>query len=347
MVHPQPGLGKKAKSKMNSGDFLKKRAKTPLCEFFIAAGAVCALRTNSQEILAAARDSFIPIDGVGPDAEFTLRLWVDHSLTAGPPWPKPFYRGLDHLIFGGFDSESSVLVDLRRRSAIGRLSPALAADQSYWKGVIFPNLLTAFGGRIGLTEIHCACVVHNGDGLLLAGGSGSGKSTLTLALAECGFSVLSDDWTYFSVKRNQLKAWGLLTPVKLLPDAAVYFAALNGLEPIAFPNGEFAFKVDPEIQLGALRSRHCHPRWLVFLKRQITSSFCLSELQSTEAFERLKGDLALDTPDVMRRHLETIKKLSELKTWAIQYGGDPHATAGALRRFCEDSTQVNRSSNAM
>ena len=101
---------------------------------------------------------------------------VSHLIgRSGPPWPKPCYRGLGDLVFAGFNSENSLLLDLGKRRVFGRLSPAMGADQAYWRTLIFPNLLTLLGPTIGLTELHCACVAQNGGGILLWGAAGSGK----------------------------------------------------------------------------------------------------------------------------------------------------------------------------
>src|SRR6266571_9119005 len=171
------------------GDFLERRAQTPLHGFYLFAGASCDLATNSEPILEAARQTFVEVSPPPPSAvDFSLRFWVDPLERSGPPWPKPCYRGLDHLVFASFNSENSLLIDLGKRRVFGRLSPAMGADQGYWKTVIFPNLLTLLGNTTAPTELHCACVAQNGGGILLWGAAGSGKSTLTLALARHGFS---------------------------------------------------------------------------------------------------------------------------------------------------------------
>lgn len=91
-----------------------------------------------------------------------------------------------------------MLIDLKSRRAIGRFSPEMARDASYWKRIVFPIWMGIAGPSVGVAILHCACVVKEGQGILLAGNSGSGKSTLAVAMARAGFDFLSDDWTYFS-----------------------------------------------------------------------------------------------------------------------------------------------------
>ena len=86
------------------GDFLERRAQTPLHGFYWVAGASCHLATNSASILEAARQTFVEVSPPPFAVDFSLRFWVDPLGRSGPPWPKPCYRGLDHLVFAGFDS---------------------------------------------------------------------------------------------------------------------------------------------------------------------------------------------------------------------------------------------------
>src|SRR5258708_16929301 len=126
---------------MHSRDFLHKHAETQLCEHYMVAGAVCSFSTNCEYLLEAARDCFLPVELEAVTVDFSIRFWVDNSASAQPPWPKPYVRGLDHLVFAGFDVGSSMIADLRTRRVIGRFSPGMAADSGYWGAVIFPMLV--------------------------------------------------------------------------------------------------------------------------------------------------------------------------------------------------------------
>src|SRR6516162_6418737 len=183
---------------MSFWDLLREAPPTPLGERFSAAGVTLAIATNSECILEAARKTFEPPAEPSVAAQVIMRLWVDSAARASPPWPSPYFRGLDHLVFAAFDFENAFLVDLGRRRVIGTFSPAMAADLTYWNRVVFPALFGIVSPSVGITALHCACIARNGNALLLAGTSGSGKSTLSLALAQKGFNFLSDDWTYFS-----------------------------------------------------------------------------------------------------------------------------------------------------
>jgi len=318
---------------MGTPDFLRKRAQMPWTERYLMAGVLGAISTNSQEILAAAGASFCPADDFPSEPRMHMRLWVDPHGTTQPPWPKPVFRGLDHLIFAGLDAQNSILIDRQRRRAMGRLSPAMAADQSRWKTMIFPNLLSLMGPAIGVTGLHCACVVRGGRGILLTGRSGAGKSTLTLAMAQEGFNFLSDDWTYFSRYDGALCAWGLIPRLKLLPSAAAFFPELAHFKTSVSVNGEDAFEIDPYQNLGITRSRYCEPRELVFLERTSTPEFTLARMPPADAAAHLEENLLADTPEALQPQLEMVRHLAGRGCWQLRYGEAPDTVAKKLADF--------------
>src|SRR5271156_409219 len=106
---------------MGTGDFLRKEAQTPFREHYLMAGVAGVILTNSQDILAAARASFCLAEASHSNPQMQLRFWMDPQGSTRAPWPKPYFRGLDHLSFAGLDAQNSILVDLRSRRAVGRL----------------------------------------------------------------------------------------------------------------------------------------------------------------------------------------------------------------------------------
>jgi len=311
---------------MHSPDFLHKDAETNLCEHFLAAGTVCRIATNCESLLKAARESFMPLE-MPPDAlDFSLRFWVDDTTPSRSPWPNPYVRGLDHLVFAGFDAESSLLVNLHTRHVIGRFSAAMGADIPHWRTVVFPILLSILAGSIGLVELHASCVARDRLGLILAGPSRSGKSTLAMALTEAGFSFLSDDRTFCSLKQGKLLAWGLPRPLKLRPEAATWFEKFRDREPTDVQNRERVFHFDPERQ----RVLQCQPRLLIFLDRREDNGFEMTPMRYNEARVRIEQDLLAETPAAIRKQSESLDELLWLPCFALRYGGRPQMIAGKL-----------------
>ena len=315
---------------MSTRDFLHKNAETPLYERYIVVGATCSFATNSADLLAVARGTFLPADLAGAIDDFSIRFWIDDAQPARPPWPKPYVRGLDHLVFIGFGARSSMLVDLRARRVIGRFSSGMVADATYWKTVIFPMLLSIVAGSVGLVELHASCVARDQRGLVLIGPKGSGKSTLAMALTDAGFRFLADDRIFCSLDRDKLRAWAMPRPLKLRREAAAWFEEFRGREPRDVQNGELVFHCDPNQQSGALGARECEPRVLVFLDRQEVSGFAMLPMDRHEARSRIEIDLMAEAPAAVEAQAETIEKLLALPCWHLQYGGNPHKIAEQL-----------------
>jgi hypothetical protein len=320
---------------MHRQDFLHKDAETRLCEHYMAAGALCSLSTNSERLLEAARDTFLRVESSQAPVDFSLRFWIDGTGTPPHCWPKPYVRGLDHLVFAGFDAQSSVLADLRTRRVIGRFSAAMANDSQHWKTIIFPMLLSIMAGSVGIVELHASCVTKEEEearrkdggkdkaGLILSGPSRSGKSTLAKALTEVGFGFLSDDRTFCSLTQGKLQAWGLPRPLKLRRDAALWFEEFRDREPTDVQNGERVFHYEPQQKMVS----KCEPRLLVFLERQERPGFSMTLTNKSEARSRLEEDLLAETPETVRKQKDVLDKLLSLPCCLLQYGGRPQEIA--------------------
>jgi hypothetical protein len=313
-------------------------ATLPLESHFKVAGTTWLIRTNSPGILRCAEQTFEGVHGKGLVPDLSLHLTVNFDLADKRPWPKPHFRGLNHLIYASYSSGNTMLIDLLHRSVIGSISPDMAQDTEYWKYVLFPVLLGSCSAAIGITPLHCACLVRNRVGLLLGGDSGAGKSTLALSLALKGFAFLSDDWTYFKRSSSGVTAWGLPTVVKLLPDAVKYFPELMSVEPHTSLNGELAFEVDPVSRFGVKQSRDCEVGRVVFLERTAESGEAVfTRISSDEAFSRFVIDLEtlpLCISSMRTCQLETVKNIVSRECWVLRHRASPDSVARKIEQFC-------------
>lgn len=327
------------------GDFLRKNARTAYAGMYLAAGVLCQLSTNSPAIVEAAQQSFFPTDDSPASADFSINLWVDEQSQGIGRWPKPYVRGLDHLVYLGFDAGSSIAINLRSRHIIGRVSPEFAADGGYWNRVVFPMLLSVISGSAGVAELHCACVTHGEDGMLLSGPSRSGKSTLAVALGSLGLRFLSDDRTFCSLREGELSAWGLLADLKLRAEAHEWFPQSKG-HCCSAASGEPEVRLPPE-NLSLRRSRRCKPRCLVFLDRRDMECFCLSSVSEKEAAERLEADLMAELPETTAHQSAVISCLVNISSAVLRYGGSPWTVAPKLAAYFEGVCKAPIKSGAL
>ena len=244
-----------------------------------------------DELTVCSRGSateLLPLDSNTAKPEISLRLWVDSGDSTGPPWRKPYLRGLGDMVFAGFDARSSLLADLAARNVIGRFSAAMARDTKYWRSTIFPMLLSIIAGSVGIVELHASCVATEEQGLIFIGPSRSGKSTIAMALVNAGFRLLSDDRVFCSLHDGKPLAYGLPRPLKLRRDAGAWFEEWKDREPTDVQNGENVFFWNSDRAEGQGAPGPCIPQALIFLEREDNAGFRLA--RSTEA----KFDLVLN-----------------------------------------------------
>jgi hypothetical protein len=159
------------------------------------------------------------------------------------------------------------------------------------------------------------------------------------------FAYLSDDWTYFSLSDSKIHAWGLPTPVKLLPGAIEYFPQLAKTSPAPSLNGELAYEVDPIALFGVDRCLHCEPEWLVFIERIEGAGAVFRLISSEEAFSRFAEELERLPPcisDLRDLQLQTIHRLVDRECWVLQHGLTPALVAQELAEFCDAQRPMER-----
>jgi hypothetical protein len=322
-------------------DFLHIFAETPLTAHYLAAGAVCALSTNSPFLVEALRESFLPLTTHPAKPDISLRLWVDGADSPGPPWPKPYLRGLDNLVFAGFDAKSSLLADLATRTVVGRFSAGMASDTNYWRTTILPMLLSIISGSVGIVELHASCVATDEQGLIFVGPSRSGKSTIAMALVKAGFRLLSDDRVFCSLQNGEPLAYGLPRPLKLRRDAGTWFDEWKDREPTDVQNGENVFFWTSDHDAGKSGLAPCEPRALIFLEREEDATFRLTPMDRNEVQSRIESELLVESREAVQKQEETLGRLLELPCCRLTYGVSPEVVAGNLRDLLQNSLEGN------
>jgi hypothetical protein len=317
------------------------RQTLPFRTEFVAAGTRGVLATNSFEVLQSAAGCQQGTRACR-SVSFEMEMFVDSAMDNRAD-QAAFFRGHRHLVFAFLPPRSFVTYDLLRRRVHGALSVAAARDRFFWNNLLLPITIGVLGTTVGVVPLHCACLDHNGNGLLVAGVSGAGKSTLSAALAECGFSFVSDDWTYISKEGSTLIAHGLSSPVKLLPDAVRFFPHLRHCAPRTTLNGELAYEIDPSRTEGFAVKHTSHPRRLLFLERtsQLGCYFVPCRSEYVRSFfeknaERLPDEL------VQAKAFRTgiIQTLSNCPAWILRTGESPQKTAEAIGGFVREARDV-------
>ncbi len=304
---------------------------------FQIAGAHCLLTTNSPEVLRVT--SRWRQAGAAPNFNsFEMEILVNSTASECGD-PSPHFRGLRHLVFVFLPERCFLTYDLLRRRVCGVISPEVAGDATFWDSLLIPITVGILGATLGIAPLHCACLDRDGSGVLIAGVSGAGKSTLAAALAQRGFAMVSDDWTYMSRQGASLTARGLFAPVKLLPNSTQFFPCLDELSPKKTLNGELAYEFDPGATLKCAVKDLSHPCWLFFLERTAAADCqfvpCRPEYVR-DFFEHNAEKLPAELAAASRDRSQIIRQVSTHPAWILQTSKTPHQTAEAIDGFLRE-----------
>lgn len=252
--------------------------------------------TNSPKLAKYAREllseSVNAASSLEPQASITVHVQeIDEFCES-----TPLFRARGNFALFRFTSCDSFWFNLRTREVFGTCSPELVEDAWRWGVHIFPALLGMLAATIQVAPVHAGCIAGVDSGVLLTGPSGAGKSTLTIAMAKRGYALLSDDWTYLSVKEgsidgSEMQAWGLPVPVKLLPDADRFFPELLTHRADVSLNGELAYEVRPEECFGISRSLSCSVETVVVVERAAKEGCSLVPISPSEACRLLQAEV--------------------------------------------------------
>lgn len=253
----------------------------------------------------------------------------------------PHFRGMRHLVVASFGPANIFVFDLFRRTVTAAVTEELATDTTIWDRTLLPIAMGILGPAVGVLPIHAACVMEDGQGVLIAGASGMGKSTLSVALAQHGLDFVSDDWSYLTLAGDRLTAHGMAVPAKLLPDAVDHFPLLTRYSLGLALNQELAYEL-PVHELGAAVRVCCEPRWFLFLERTHNDGCWLSPVSSEEAQDYVAQSVEKLPPELtqmIQARDEIIDAMRRLSCWKLKYGGPPQVAVAGLRRFFAEQKQ--------
>lgn len=307
---------------------------------FVVAGTRCFLSTNSHDILNAAAQRH-PIADLSYGSSFEMDVMVEPRLDKVPQHAAHF-RGSRHLVFAMLPPRSFIAFDLLRRRVHAVLCSS-SSTFSFWNTRLLPITIGVLSTTVGVVPLHCACLDRNGLGVLVAGVSGAGKSTLATAMAQRGFALLSDDWTYISKRKSALAAHGLYSPIKLLPDAAHFFPELQTFTPRVSLNGELAYEIEGPSSMGITITGFARPQFLFFLERTSAPGCYLLRCRSgyvREFFEKNAERLPDELPDAKIFRSSVIKSISDCPAWILRTGESPQATAEHLNDFLLEANRA-------
>ena len=286
-------------------------------EMFYPLGFPMRVRTNSQEVLrqcAIKWGVFTPRTQEQP-IEADIHV-IDYDSVECPPLPKWHFMG--NVLLMAADSRNACTVDFpwgKTRMVIttGALRHHHYLSQTFFETVPACQMLTRF-----VTSIHAACVVFNGQGVLLCGDSGAGKTSLSYACASAGWQFVSDDTSYILSGEPARHVVGDYHHVRFRPSAAELFPEIANVEITPRMFGK------PSIELSTVSMEHLRTaeganiEFIVFLDRHHPGTVDLAPYSRDRA-RRYMRRVLFGTPETKTVRYAAIERLLKAEILELRY----------------------------
>jgi hypothetical protein len=298
--------------------------------------------SNSAAALAVVEDAFGRWRALAAHPELIasegvqVRLIVHEGLEGSGPHAPVTCRMPDTDRIIVHTPGSVGIADCGRREATAYVTPALLlGDRAQVRYSMIEGLTLMLVTARDRYPVHAAAIMRGPVALLLAGPPGSGKSTLAYQAYRHGLRVLSDDAAYVQLKPT-FRLWGMLGPVRLLPDTRAHFPELAGQTPAWLANGNEKFLVPvsdkwpgPPVASGA---------GVCLLERQGGAASC-ARASATEVHTSLEAGLGVSRVRFGDDLHDALARLAARGGWRLSLSANP---ADALPFIDEMLTELKR-----
>ena len=249
-----------------AGDPLLSNIALPLRKTYYPLGFAVEIETNSDEVLAAAEESWGALREVFslPALKIRIALGAGSSGLCPPP---PVFRGQRHLLSIVADAQNFAVCDRLQGFAFVWLNQDAVEHKAYLRYHFLEAIALTMLASSYVTPLHAACVELAGQGVLLCGNSGAGKSSLAYACARAGWKFISDDASYLVRQGSGRLVVGNSQLVRLRPSAAELFPELEGLSLTPRAAGKPSIEVPTALIPDVTTVPHSRVEYIVFLNR--------------------------------------------------------------------------------
>ena len=231
------------------------------------------------------------------------------------------------------------ITDVRRREAIGYVTPALVSDREHFRYAFVSGLTMGLLSPLDRQPLHAAALVRGETTLLLAGPSGTGKSTLCYCGALEGLSVLSDD--YVNLQRHPcLRVWGMPDRLNLPLDARERFPALEQHQATLLSNGKEKLSISLR-DMGADARLPVVERAGTCVLTRLMEEPGLARLSPEELETKLLASPEYGFDIFSDTIKESVHQLAQNGGWSLELGNRP---AAAIPYLFEMFDEIDRRS---
>jgi hypothetical protein len=285
------------------------------------------ITSNSLAVLKAAETSFGWFGPARNNAtpDFTFRL-LTHQESGKPPG-RPIFRREGEMIFHTAGPQATLVANLSQGQAFGYFSPAVVADQAYFRWHFLELALFQMLEASGFMGVHASALVKNDRAIMLRAPSGGGKSTLAYAGARGRFQALAEDVVWVAPQNGRW--WGLPGSFHLLPDARSLFPELANYRPVVQTSGEMKLVLNLEQLRPASTVGVARPGKVVFVIRTPNQPSRLEAISARTAHTLWPlGQTGQESK--LPHHPAIVKILLAQETYRLFYGDDLEQTLDLL-----------------
>lgn len=243
------------------------RTDLPIHMKFYPLGFPLEISTNSEEVIAAASESWGSSSKLFDTPPIQMEVGVTGGPSGGCP-PAPACRIRRHLCSNISNVENFAISDLSQGFSYIWITRDVLPYPSYLRYFFLEASALCQIANLYTTPVHAACVALEGCGVLLCGDSGAGKSTLSYACARAGWTYITDDGSYLVNGRRDLLAVGNCKLFRFRPSAEAIFPELRGRPTIQrAQTGKPSIEVPAKSLRGLATANTANVRHVVFLNR--------------------------------------------------------------------------------
>jgi hypothetical protein len=296
----------------------------PLCAVYYPLGFALEITTNSEEVLAAAKESWGHFQKLFSYPPLKTRVGVLENGGLECP-PAPVYRQQRNLRAWVADAENFAVSDLKNGFAFAWFTRASVENRAYLRSNFLEpvswDLLGAY-----LTPVHGACVRLQNRGILLCGDGGAGKSSLAFACAKAGWTYIADDSSNLVRGHEGSVVVGNPYQICFRESATALFPELQACRPTPRATGELAIELVtpslPQIETTA----QCLVHYIVFLSRNHRGTPLLCGFPKEEAFRWFDQVICCGEQETVEAHKDALRKLlTAVTVFELRYDDLPAA----------------------
>src|SRR5687768_1841766 len=228
------------------------------------------------------------------------------------------------LISGG----QAGICDPVRRESIVYVRPSQLEHWQQFRYSILEAAVFSILTHLDRPPVHAAAVTRNGRAVLLAAASGTGKSTLTYALAQAGFSILTEDSVYLQTE-GKMRVWGMPRFLHLSEEARRFFPELALAKAELMVNGKAKIAIDARAAgFTAVLPVADDPLICLLTRGGQPGIERISAAEVERAFsENQESGFDLFAPSA------AIRRLAERGGWRLTLGESPHDAVPLVERI--------------